>query len=81
MHELSVRLADFDILIRARHAYVVAQCKDYLCPTPLTEETADLTVEHLPESIWKLREILFHYYINFQSIFFRNTMFMKIKNL
>lgn len=51
MHELSVRLADFDILIRARHAYVVAQCKDYLCPTPLTEETADLTVEASEEEL------------------------------
>ena len=51
MHELSVRLADFDILIRARHAYVVNQCKDYLCPTPLTEETADLTVEASEEEL------------------------------
>ena len=51
MHELSIRLADFDILIRARHDYVMSQCKDYLCPTPLTEETADLTVEASEEEL------------------------------
>ena len=44
MPDLSIRLADFDILIHARYEYVVHQCKDYLLPTPLTESTADLTV-------------------------------------
>ena len=51
MHELSIRLADFDILVRARHTYVVNQCKDYLCPAPLTEETADLIVEASEEEL------------------------------
>lgn len=45
MPDLSIRIADFDILIHARHEYVIHQCKDYLLPTPLTEATADLTVE------------------------------------
>lgn len=45
MPDLSIRLADFDILIHARYEYVVHQCKDYLLPTPLTEAAADLTVE------------------------------------
>ena len=45
MPDLSIRLADFDILIHARYDYVVRQCKDYLTPAPLTEDTADLTVE------------------------------------
>ena len=44
MPDLSIRLADFDILIHARYEYVVHQCKDYLLPTPLTVSTADLTV-------------------------------------
>lgn len=51
MPELSVRLADFNILIRARFDYVVKQCKDYLCPTPLTEDTVDLTVEASEEEL------------------------------
>ena len=51
MHELSIRLADFDVLIRARHDYVVKQCKNYLCPAPLTPETADLTVEASAEEL------------------------------
>lgn len=45
MPDLSIRIADFDILIHARHEYVIHQCKDYLLPAPLTESTADLTVE------------------------------------
>ena len=51
MHELSIRLADFDILVRARYDYVVDQCKDYLCPTPLTKATADLVVEASAEEL------------------------------
>lgn len=45
MQDLSIRLADFRILIHARHGYVVRQCKDYLTDAPLTEAEADLTVE------------------------------------
>lgn len=45
MHDLSIRLADFKILIHARYDYVVRQCQGYLNPTPLTEETADLVAE------------------------------------
>ncbi len=44
MHDISVRLADFNILIHARHRYTETLCKDYLTSEPLTEETADLTV-------------------------------------
>ncbi|MBP3666292.1 MAG: hypothetical protein J6K29_04495 [Clostridia bacterium] len=51
MPDLSIRLADFDILIHARHEYVVHQCKDYLTPVPLTEETADLIVEASSEEL------------------------------
>ena len=51
MQELFIRLADFNILVRARYLYVVDQCKDYLCPVPLTEETADLTVEASDEEL------------------------------
>ena len=51
MQELSIRLADFNILVRARYLYVVDQCKDYLCPVPLTVETADLTVEASEEEL------------------------------
>jgi hypothetical protein len=51
MPDLSIRLADFDILIHARYEYVVHQCKDYLLPTPLTEATADLTVEASDEEL------------------------------
>jgi hypothetical protein len=51
MPDLSIRLADFNILVHARHDYVVRQCKDYLTPCPLTEETADLTVEASPEEL------------------------------
>ena len=45
MPDLSIRLADLNILIHARHKYVARQCADYLTPEPLTEETADLVVE------------------------------------
>jgi hypothetical protein len=55
MPELSVRLADFNILIRAQHPFTVEQCKDYLLPEPLTEETADLTVAASPEELEKER--------------------------
>jgi hypothetical protein len=44
MIDISVRLADFNILIHARYRYTAALCKEYLTPEPLTEETADLTV-------------------------------------
>lgn len=51
MPDLSIRIADFDILIHARHEYVIHQCKDYLLPAPLTESTADLTVEVSEEEL------------------------------
>lgn len=53
MPAFSIRLADFDILIHARHDYVAMQCKDYLCPVPLTEDTADLTVEADPAELYE----------------------------
>lgn len=55
MHDLSVRLADFNILIHAQYHFVVDQCKDYRLPEPLTEETADLTVAASPEELEKER--------------------------
>ena len=51
MHDLSIRLADLNILIHARHKYVVRQCEKYLTPEPLTEETADLVVEAVAEEL------------------------------
>lgn len=51
MPDLSIRLADFHILVHARHDYVVRQCKNYRSPTPLTEETADLIVEVSDEEL------------------------------
>lgn len=51
MPDLSIRLADFDILVHARHDYVVTQCRKYLSETPLTEATADLTVEVSDEEL------------------------------
>ena len=44
MKDISIQLADFKILIHARHAYTASLCKEYLLPEPLTEATADLTV-------------------------------------
>ena len=51
MPDLSIRLADLNILIHARHKYVVRQCENYLTPEPLTEETADLVVEAVAEEL------------------------------
>ena len=51
MPNLSIRLADLNILIHARHKYVVRQCANYLTPEPLTEETADLVVEASAEEL------------------------------
>ena len=45
MYDLSIRLADFNILIHAQYTYVVEQCEGYLTTQPLTEKTADLVVE------------------------------------
>ena len=42
--DISIRLADYNSLVHARHGYTATLCKDYLIPEPLTEETADLTV-------------------------------------
>lgn len=53
MTDLSIRLADFHILIHAQYAYVVHQCADYRTSVPLTEETADLTVIASPEEMAK----------------------------
>lgn len=51
MPDLSIRLADLNILIHAHHKYVVRQCENYLTPEPLTEETADLVVEAVAEEL------------------------------
>ncbi len=51
MIDISIRLADFNILIRARHRYTATLCKAYMTPDPLTEETADLTVAASEEEI------------------------------
>lgn len=56
MPDLSIRLADFQILIHAKYHYVVHQCREYLTPVPLTEETADLTVSASPEELAAERE-------------------------
>lgn len=56
MPDISIRLADFDILIHARHTYTATQCRAYLTPSPLTEETADLTVCASPEELALERE-------------------------
>jgi hypothetical protein len=45
MQDLSLRLADYKILVHAHYDYVVTQCQNYLNPTSLTEETADLVAE------------------------------------
>ena len=51
MHELSISLADFRILIFAHNEYVVHQCRDYTLPCPLSPEEADLVVRVTPEEI------------------------------
>ena len=56
MPDLSVRLADFNILIHAQHNYLALQCREYMLPTPLTAETADLTVEASPAEMARERE-------------------------
>ena len=45
MHDLSIKLADCRILIRAHYEYVVKQCRDYVLEQPLTPEEADLVIE------------------------------------
>lgn len=51
MNELSIGMADFTILLRARYNYVIRQCRDYVLPTPLTPEEADLVVEVSEEEL------------------------------
>lgn len=56
MYDISVRLADFNILIHARYKYTANLCADYPAPEPLTEETADLTVAASEEEMASERQ-------------------------
>ncbi len=51
MIECSILMADFKILIRATHDYVVQQCLAYTVPTPWAPEEADLIVSASPEEL------------------------------
>ena len=56
MTDLSIQLAEYRILIHAKHDHVVKQCFKYMTPEPLTPDEADLVIEVTEEEIQAERE-------------------------
>lgn len=61
MTDISLLLADYKVLIHAKHDHVVKQCVKYESPMPFTSEEADLEIEVSEETIQAERLAAGHY--------------------